>query len=251
MTTKLYQYVPGWTVACISPYVSKAANYFRMVDHPFVLVGQDLSRLQQEAPRGKLPYIIDTDGTKVPDSNEIIAYHKKKYGDKLDADCTAEDRAVMLAWVRLIDEHLYWSGVIQPRWRSDAGWETYVPIICGGATSIPADVRAGLDAFRAHIRDEFVKQGMGLKSDEEVFQTFKEDVDAMRDFLHHKSFFMGPKPRSADAAVYSVLTHTLESPFDWKGRDYIREIGAFSDYIARMRSTFDLDFGEKKTSAAA
>jgi glutathione S-transferase len=251
MATKIYGYVPGWTVACISPYVSKLANYYRMVDHPFELVGQDLSRLQQDAPRGKLPYIIDTDGTKVPDSNEIISYHRRKYGDKLDADATPEEQAVMLAWVRLIDEHLYWSGVIQPRWRSDAGWETYVPIICGGATDIPAEVRSGLDAFRDHIRDEFVKQGMGLKSDEEVFQTFKTDIDAMRDYLHDKSFFMGPKPRSVDATVFSILTHTMECPFDWKGRDYIRGIKPFNDYITRMRSTFNLDFGGKNTSMAA
>jgi len=251
MTTKIYGYVPGWTVACISPYVSKLANFYRMVDHPFELVGQDLSRLQQDAPRGKLPYIIDTDGTKVPDSNEIIAYHKQKYGDKLDADATPEERAVMLAWVRLIDEHLYWSGVIQPRWRSDAGWETYLPIICGGAIDIPAEVRTGHDAFRDHIRDEFVKQGMGLKSDEEVFQTFKTDVDAMKDFLHDKSFFMGSRPRSVDATVFSILTHTMECPFDWRGRDYIRGIGMFNDYIARMRSTFNLEFGVKNTSLAA
>jgi glutathione S-transferase len=251
MTTKLYQYVPGWNVACISPYVSKVANFYRMIDHPFELVQQDLSRLQQDAPRTKLPYIVEADGAKVPDSNEIISYHKQKYGDKLDADATAEDRAIMLAWMRLIDEHLYWSGVIQPRWRMDSGWETYVPIICGGATDIPKEVRAALDAFRAHIRDEFVKQGMGLKSDDEVFQTFKTDIDAMRDFLHHKSFFMGPKPRSIDAAVYSILTHTMECPFDWKGRDYVRGIDSFGDYVARMRSTFDLDFSDKRTRKAA
>jgi hypothetical protein len=137
MTTKIYGYVPGWTVACISPYVSKLANYFRMVDHPFELVGQDLSRLQQDCParQAALHHRHGRDEGARP--NEIIAYHKRKYGDKLDGDTTQEERAVMVAWVRLIDEHLYWSGVIQPRWRSDAGWETYVPIICGGATEIP------------------------------------------------------------------------------------------------------------------
>src|SRR5271165_1590073 len=187
MVTKLYQYVPGWTVACISPYVSKVANYFRMTGHPFELVQQDLSRLGTDAPRAKLPYIVEPDGAKVPDSNEIITYAKAKYGDPLDKDLSGEDRAIMVAWTRLVDEHLYWSGVIQPRWRMDRGWETYVPIICGGATQIPPEVRAGLDAFRAHIRDEFVKQGMGLKSDDEVSETFKVDVDAIRDFLHFKS----------------------------------------------------------------
>lgn len=35
----------------------------------------------------------------------------------------------MVAWNRMIDEHTYWCGVIQPGWRMDEGWETYVPIL--------------------------------------------------------------------------------------------------------------------------
>ena len=66
MVTKLYQYVPGWTVACISPYVSKVANSFRMTGHPFELVQQDLSRLATDVPRAKLPYIVEPDGDKIP-----------------------------------------------------------------------------------------------------------------------------------------------------------------------------------------
>ncbi len=248
---RVYRYVPGWTVACISPYVSKLANYLRMVDHPFELVDQDLASLQDDAPRGKLPYIIEDDGTKVPDSNEIIAYHKQKYGDKLDTNLSREEKAVSVAWMRLIDEHLYWSGVIQPRWRMDSGWATYWPIICGGATEIPFEVREALDAFRAHIRDEFVHQGMGLKSDAEVLDTFKVDVDAMEDFLSSKSFFMGAQPTSIDAAVFAILTHTIESPFDWPGRDYIRGKSSFIDYMGRMRERFDLDFGIAPGAEAA
>ena len=37
----------------------------------------------------------------------------------------------MLAWSRLIDEHLYWVAVIQPRWRETANWEKYLRIIAG------------------------------------------------------------------------------------------------------------------------
>jgi hypothetical protein len=120
-----------------------------------------------------------------------------------------------------------------------------------GASQIPPEVRAGLDAFRAHIRDEFVKQGMGLKSDDEVSETFKVDVDAIRDFLHFRSFFMGPRPTSVDATIYSALTHTVESPFQWKGLDYARDIKTFRDYIQRMRSTFDLDFSKSSVNKAA
>ena len=136
MVTKLYQYIPGWTVACISPYVSKVANYFRMTGHPFELVQQDLAPCDRCAPREIA--IHHRAGRSNPDFNEIIAYAKATYGDTLDKDLSREDRAVMVAWTRLVDEHLYWSGVIQPRWRMDAGWGTYVPIDLWRRQSNPA-----------------------------------------------------------------------------------------------------------------
>ena len=124
---------------------------------------QDLSTLDQDSPHGKLPYIVDTDGTKVGDSNQIIAYLKNKYGDPLDADLTGLDRANALAWNRLLEEHLYWSGVIEPRWRHDSGWETYIPYIVGGAEVTP-EMRVGLDAFRERILAGFNGQGMGRRT---------------------------------------------------------------------------------------
>lgn len=236
---KVYQYMPGWSVACISPYVSKLYNYLKMTGLDFEMVQQDLSRLQIDAPRGKLPYIVDDDGTVVPDSTEIIHYLKRKHGDPLDADVSAEEAAVMVAWSRMIDDHTYWCGVIQPRWRHDDGWEVYVPIIAQ-TDSVPSDARDALDAFRAHIQDEFVKQGMGLKSDADVLETFKVDADALSDFLGTKRFFMGDRPRSVDAAVFSILTHTIEAPFEWAGKDYICGKSNLVSYIDRMRDRFDL-----------
>ncbi len=236
---KVYQYMPGWSVSCISPYVSKLYNYLTMTGLPFEMVQQEFARLQEDAPRGKLPYIVDDDGTVVPDSTEIILYLKGKYGDPLDGDATPEERASMVAWSRMIDEHTYWCGVIQPRWRMDEGWEVYVPIIAQ-SKEVPGELRAALDAFRAHIRDEFDKQGMGLKSDEDVFETFKVDVDAIETFLGDKPFFMGEKPRSIDASLFSILTHTMEAPFAWPGRDYIRGKASFAPYLERMRAKYDL-----------
>ncbi|WP_422367343.1 iIsoprene-epoxide--glutathione S-transferase [Pelagibius sp.] len=237
---QVYGYMPGWTVADISPYVSKLYNYLKMADHDFEMVAQPLATLAQDAPRTKLPYIKDDDGTVVPDSTEIIHYLQRKYGDPFSEGVTAVEQAMMIAWNRMIDEHTYWCGVIQPRWRKDEGWEVYKPIIVQGTTPIPEDVLAGLDAFRAHIRSQFDKQGMGLKSDQEVYETLKVDADALSDFLGEKPFFMGDQPRWIDATVYSILTHTIEAPFDWKGKDYIAGKKNLTDYIARMRERFDL-----------
>lgn len=236
---KIYSYMPGWSVPDISPYVSKLCVYCRMAGVDYELVPQGVPDLPN-APRHKLPYIEDTDGKIVPDSNEIIAHLKATRGDPLDGDASAAERAEMLAWTRMIDEHTYWCGVIQPRWRKDAGWEVYKPIIVQSSDPIPAPVVEVLDAFRDRIVTQFNNQGMGQKSDEEVFETFKTDIDAYLDFLDGKPFFMGDKPRVVDAAFFTILTHTIEAPFEWAGKEYAASQKKLTDYLVRMRDKFDL-----------
>lgn len=120
---EVYGYVPAWGLPDISPYVTKLIFYLQITKIPFEYKNQDLTKLDEDAPHGKLPYIIDTEGgTKVADTNAIIAYLKQKYGDPLDKDLTPADQAVLIAFDRLIGEHLYYSGVLEPRWRMDEGW---------------------------------------------------------------------------------------------------------------------------------
>src|SRR3977135_3993243 len=70
----LYQYLPAWTVPCISPYVTKVAYYMTMAGLKFDTKPQDLTRLDKDTPAGKLPCIVDTDGTTVNDSTHILQY---------------------------------------------------------------------------------------------------------------------------------------------------------------------------------
>ncbi|MGF1468882.1 MAG: glutathione S-transferase family protein [Sandaracinaceae bacterium] len=219
--------------------MTKLVNYMTMTGLEYELVAQDLAKLDDDAPHGKLPYIIDEDGTKVGDSNAIINYFKEKYGDPLDQDQTAEEAAQALAWNRLLEEHVYWSGVIQPRWREDKGWETYIPYIVSGAEVGP-ELRAALDAFRGRIVAEFDGQGMGRRSDEEVFDVFKQDIDALSSFLGNKTWFMGDKPRSIDASVYSFIRHTADVPFEWPGKPYIRDKKNLTAYANRFHETYHI-----------
>lgn len=239
----VYQYIPAWDLPCISPYVSKLANYMRLAGLPFELKPQDLSRLDLDAPRGKLPYIVDDDGTKVPDSNEIITYLKQKYGDKLDAGLSRQRAVEHLAWVRFCDEHLYWCGVIEPRWRHDSGWETYIPYIVGGAPVSP-ELRAGLDAFRQRILAEFNGQGMGRLTSPEVLEVFKTDIDALSDRIGDGPYFDGDRVHAVDATICSSLAHVIEVPFVWAGRDYARGKRNLVDYLDRMRPLVAMPMGK-------
>jgi glutathione S-transferase len=235
----VYGYVPAWGVPDISPYVTKLVNYLHMVGIEYEWKPQDLALLDEDSPNGKLPYIVKPDGTKLTDSNRIIWHLETEIDNPLDAGMTPAEKAQALAWHRLVEEHLYWSGVIQPRWREDAGWETYIPYIVQGAEVTP-EMRAGLDAFRDRIMAEFNGQGMGRRTDEEVFEVFREDVDALSTYLGDKPFFLGDQPRTLDASVYSTVRHLIDVPFDWPGRPYARSKENLVAYADRMRARFDV-----------
>lgn len=125
----VYGYVPAWGLPDISPYVTKVVFFLKLTNTPFKYDQLTLPELDKNAPCGKLPFIVDVDGMKVHDSNRIIEYLGERYGITLDKDLSASERAVAVAFERLFGEHLYWSGIIEPRWRRDEGWEVYIPYI--------------------------------------------------------------------------------------------------------------------------
>jgi glutathione S-transferase len=237
----VHGYVPAWGLPDISPYVTKVVNYMTMAGIPFDLKPQDLGTLGTDSPTAKLPYIID-DGVQVNDSTRIIQYLQDRYGDKLDSHLSATDKAVGLAFQRMVEEYTYWSGVIEPRWRTLERFEIYVPYIVGGPqlSELPQEVQDALLAFRDKIVDEFDKQGMGLRSSEDVLACLKEDLDALSTFLGDKPFLLGEDPTSFDATVYSTFRHITDSPWDWAGRDHARSRANLVAYADRMRARFNV-----------
>lgn len=121
MVVTVYGFGPAWGLPDTSPFVTKIVYYLTMAKVPFKYVVADPGTVEANAPYGKLPYIVDSNGTKVGDSNRIIEYLEKQYKVFFDNDLTAAERSIALAFDRLINEHLYFSGVIEPRWRLDDG----------------------------------------------------------------------------------------------------------------------------------
>ncbi|HTT39327.1 MAG TPA: glutathione S-transferase C-terminal domain-containing protein [Burkholderiales bacterium] len=235
----IYRYLPAWTVPCISPYVTKTIYYMQMAEIKYEAKNQDLTKLDLDTPHGKLPIIVDADGTKVADSTHIIEYLRSKYGDPLDAEASGEERAQMHAWNRMIDEHTYWTAVIQPRWRETANWEIYLRIIAG-TQDVPPALRAFADDFRFRILAEFMTGGWGRMPADVIYRRARSDFDALSGFLGSKPFFMGSKPRSVDAAVLSILRHTVDTPFSFDTKDYARSKGNLVAYMARMKERFGI-----------
>jgi isoprene-epoxide---glutathione S-transferase len=73
-----------------------------------------------------MPFIRD-EGKQVNDSTSIINYLKDKYGDKLDSHLSESEKAVGLAFQRMVEENVYWSGIIYARWRNNEVISVYLP----------------------------------------------------------------------------------------------------------------------------
>ena len=231
----VYGYMPAWGVPDISPHVTKLLYYLDLAKIEYKYHNQDLTKLDADAPHGKLPFIIDTDdGTKVADSNMIIEYLKKKYGDKLDQGMSKSDHAVALAFERLVGDNLYFSGVLEPRWRMDEGFEIYVPVLVQGAEVGP-ELRAFLEAFRARILANFDGQGMGRRDSATVLQFYKADIDALSDFLGDKKYLMGDKPHEVDARVVAMLHHFQVQPQKWAGSGYLESKQNLVNYVEMVK----------------
>jgi hypothetical protein len=52
---RVYGYVPAWGLPDISPYVTKTVAYMTYTGIAFELAPQDLARIDEDAPHGKLP----------------------------------------------------------------------------------------------------------------------------------------------------------------------------------------------------
>ena len=100
----LYQFEPAFGLPNASPFCMKLETWLRMAQLPYEAPTMRMTDMRK-APKGKMPYIVDQ-GRVVSDSTFIIDYLKATYGDKLDNWLSPEQRAVALAFQRLLEENL-------------------------------------------------------------------------------------------------------------------------------------------------
>ncbi len=75
----------------MSPYVSHTDAYLSMVGIPLESVILEKGDFTA-TPKGKLPWIIDSDGTSISDTQLIHYYLEGKYNDPLDGWLSREQR---------------------------------------------------------------------------------------------------------------------------------------------------------------
>jgi len=214
-----------------SPACMKLEAWLRMTKLPYTLAELDLAR----APKGKLPFIED-DGRVLGDSNLIVEELVSRYGVDPDAHLTAVERAVSLAFRRMLDENFYWA-LIEVRWRNEASWPKVREALA--AALFPALPPAtGKDILETQIRPLLLQQqhghGMGRHSAEEIERIGSADMQSVADWLGDKPYFMGDRISTADATVLAYVANVLIPPLDNPIKTFVASQKNLGAYCTRM-----------------
>ena len=230
---KLYQYNPTFGLPNASPFCLKLETYLRMAALPYEAQAFSM-RDFGKAPKGKLPY-IDDNGKIVADSTLVIDYLKATYGDQLDTWLSAEQRAIALAFQRLLEENFYWA-VVHTRWVESTGWATtkaafFPDLPIPLKWFVPELGRRGLiKAMHGH--------GIGRHSEAEIYDIGKRDITALADYLAEKPYFMGSTACSFDATAYGFLANLMLVPIESPLKKHALQYPQLAAYCERMRARY-------------
>jgi len=199
----LYKFGTIGPVSDPSPFCVKLEAYLKLAQIPYET--RSGMKYLRASPKGKLPYISD-EGKIVADSSFIISYLKEKYpvipGDDLDN----QQRATAHAFIKMIDENLYWT-LVHARWGQEDNWLILKDIFFG---SLPFPLKLFIpDMVRKNVLKGLKSHGIGRHSDAEIVEIACRDLQALSDYLGDKPWFFGDRPGTLDATAYGILSEMI------------------------------------------
>jgi glutathione S-transferase len=207
----LIGYPRGASPFDFSPFVAKLETYLQLAQIPYQVRAGD----PRKSRKAKLPALIDSDGTRIVDSQHIIEHLQRTRGDTLDAGLDAATHARLHAVRRLFEESLYWV-LVHARWMDEPTWQK-VRVHLFGTLPVPLKFIVP-NVVRRKVRTQLHAQGYGRHTREELERIARDDLDAIVAALGDASFFGGDRPRSIDATAYGFLVNLVHPPFDtWLG----------------------------------
>lgn len=227
---RLVQTQGAWGLPNISPACMKLETWLRLAGVPYEVAPLDMAN----APKGKVPYVIESDGTRLGDSTLIIEHLKATRGVDPDAEVSPEQRAVALAFRRMLKENFYWV-IIHERYKDERNWQSYRQVLSGMLGFLPEEQRGpAADMYRKLLVDQLQGQGLGRHAPEEVYRLGNEDLAAVSDYLGSKPYFLGERPTTVDATVYAYVASMIDMGMDSPVKAYGRSRENLARYCQRM-----------------
>ncbi len=233
----LYTTSPQWGLPSFSPPCMNLETWLRMAKLPYKSV-TELHLHFEKAPKGKIPF-IDYQGKLIGDSTLIIEMFKQKEGIDLDRGLTARERAISLAFRRMLKENTFW-GLEEIRLNVPENWHVYREILASQLYPgvPPTEWEPLIEQLGERIRTQMYGHGMGRHSSSEICQIISADFQALSDFLADKPFFMGERPTTLDATAYAFIGNLIKPPLPSPIVDYVIQLDNLYQHYERMKQEF-------------
>jgi glutathione S-transferase len=225
-----------WNTPNLSPFCTKLECYLRMAEIPYKAAAMQIGK----SPKGKIPYVVLSDGTAMGDSQLIIEHLERALAAEgkpgLDDGLSARDRAIGHLTRRTLEEATYFVAMYL-RWKTDDGFAAMRPEF---KKFVPGLI---VPLIRRDIRKKLHTQGTGRHSLEEVTAFGAADLESCAELLGDQPFLFGDRPRIVDCALYAYLEGLLGFPVDSPLRSRIAARANLVAYRARIRERWwkDLD----------
>lgn len=227
MTIKLHmpQGSPG--IPPLSQFCAKTEIMLKLSGLEFTIAPEGDPR---SGPKKKFPYITDGDAV-IGDSSFIETHLNKSYDVDFYKDISTHDRALAQVITGVLEEQLYWVTVYS-RWKMEENW----PIIKGMFFGqMPPDMG---EKFASVAREAAVNalwgQGMGRHTPKEVFTIGARIIQNLSTLLDDKTFFVGDKMTTVDAAAYGTLINLVQNPVPTPMRACILAEGSLCRFLDRI-----------------
>jgi len=227
----LYNFGPLQGLADPSPFCLKVDCYMRAASIEFET--KSGANYIGKSPKHKLPYIED-DGKAIGDSSFILEYLKDKYGDTLDKDLNAEQKAVARAFTKMMDENLYWC-IVHSRWIGE-GWPQIKQEFFG---KMPFPLKMLIPGIaQKRVRKSLYQHGLGRHSELEILDIASKDITALSDYLGTKDYFLINKTTSLDVSAYAFLAEMIVPELKCELNEIARSFDNLVSFVKRMKSQY-------------
>jgi len=226
---ELYKFVPQFGLRDASPFALKLETYLRLAGLEY-----NTNEIMDptQAPKAKIPYIVDGEQT-IADSSLCISYLKDKYGDPLGENLSPAQHAIGHALKTMLEERTYWV-IVNTRWMDEDNQKLIKSTWFG---EIP-----GL--FRGFIFGKIIKDmkktmyghGIGRHSSAEIMGFGLADIACLESVLGNKPYLLGDSPSEYDASGYGFLANIMAKPFPTAMSDYITNSKTLPAYIERVQA---------------
>ena len=234
MAIKLHKFGEAWGLADPSPFCLKLESFLREAKIDYEVVPFDPRQSFRRAPKGKMPFIEDQDGTLIGDSTLIIGRLSQRQGIDLDAPLDGRAKAISHAFRRMLDEHFYWIGVYG-RWCDEPGWSI---IRDKFFARMPALVRPLATAMaKRGILRALHAQGTGRHAREEIYRLGAADMRALSDLLGDNRWFFGTDdPTLLDLSAHAFVAEIVVPPIPSPLRDATVALPNLCAHVERLQS---------------